>query len=109
MNIGINARHLIEHKLEGIGWYSFEILNRMVQLRPDDHFYFYYDRKIKPLVEGKNITNVIVYPSARSPHLFRFWFVFCLFRCTTPWGLCGSGGCFCLFGGGGRGGPLCLV
>ena len=64
MNIGINARHLIEHKLEGIGWYSFEILNRMVQLRPDDHFYFYYDRKIKPLVEGKNITNVIVYPSA---------------------------------------------
>ena len=46
----------------------------MVQLRPDDHFFFYYDRKIKPLVEGKNITNVIVYPSARSPHLFRFWF-----------------------------------
>ena len=74
MNIGINARHLIEHKLEGIGWYSFEILNRIVQLRPDDHFYFYYDRKTKPLVVGRNITNVIVYPSARSPHLFRFWF-----------------------------------
>ena len=74
MNIGINARHLIEHKLEGIGWYSFEILNRMVQLRPDDHFYFFYDRKTKPLIEGKNITNIIVYPSARSPQLFRYWF-----------------------------------
>ncbi len=24
MNIGINARHLIEGKLEGIGWYSYE-------------------------------------------------------------------------------------
>ena len=26
MNIGSNARHLIKDRLEGIGWYSFEIL-----------------------------------------------------------------------------------
>ena len=74
MNIGINARHLIENKLEGIGWYSFEVLRRLVLLRPQDNFYFFYDRKTKPLVESVNLKNVIVYPSARHPILFKFWF-----------------------------------
>ena len=74
MNIGINARHLIENKLEGIGWYSFEVLRRLVLLRPKDNFYFFYDRKTKPLVESANVKNVIVYPSARHPVLFKFWF-----------------------------------
>ncbi len=80
MNIGINARHLIEGKLEGIGWYSFEILKRIVLLRPNDHFYFYYDRNTKSLIKGKNITNIIVNPPARSPLLFRFWFNYSLPR-----------------------------
>ena len=75
MNIGINARHLIENKLEGIGWYSFEVLRRLVLLRPQDNFYFFYDRKTKPLVESVNLKNVIVYPSARHPILFKFWFL----------------------------------
>ena len=60
MNIGINARHLIENKLEGIGWYSFEVLRRLVLLRPQDNFYLFYDRKTKPLVESANVKNVIV-------------------------------------------------
>lgn len=74
MNIGINARHLIENKLEGIGWYSFEMLRRLVLLRPKDNFYFFYDRKTKPLVDSVNVKNLLVYPSARHPVLFKLWF-----------------------------------
>lgn len=57
MNIGINARHLIKGKLEGIGWYSFEILNRLVLLMPKHKFFFFYDRKTDFLISGDNAQN----------------------------------------------------
>jgi len=78
MNIGVNARHLIDGKLEGIGWYSYEILKRLVLLRPNDKFFFFYDRNTKPLVHGMNVTNVIVNPPARHPLLFKLWYDYTL-------------------------------
>ena len=78
MNIAINARHLIKGKLEGIGWYSYEILKRLVLLRPNDQFFFFYDRKTNPLVHGINVTNVVVNPQARHPILFKFWYDYAL-------------------------------
>lgn len=78
MNIGINARHLLENKLEGIGWYSYEILNRLVAIRPSDHFFFFYDRNTPPLVKQENVTNIIVSPQARHPILFKIWYNFSL-------------------------------
>ena len=74
MRIGINARHLIEGKLEGIGWYSLEVLSRLVVLRPEDEFFFYYDRKTKPLVSAPNVINTLVTPPARHPFLFKIWY-----------------------------------
>ena len=41
MNIGINARHLLKGRLEGIGWYSFEILSRLILLMPKHKFSFF--------------------------------------------------------------------
>ena len=58
MNIGVNARHLIDGKLEGIGWYSYEILKRLVLLRPNDQFFFFYDRKTNPLVHGLSLIHI---------------------------------------------------
>ena len=78
MNIAINARHLIKGKLEGIGWYSYEILKRLVLLRPNDQFFFFYDRKTNPLVHGINVTNVVVNPQARHTILFKFWYDYAL-------------------------------
>ncbi|MBD01406.1 MAG: glycosyltransferase [Crocinitomicaceae bacterium] len=78
MNIGINARHLIKGKLEGIGWYSFEILNRLVLLMPKHNFFFFYDRKTDFLISGENVFNLILKPSARHPILFRIWFNYVL-------------------------------
>tara|TARA_Y100000385_G_scaffold5489_1_gene6047 strand:- start:2032 stop:3120 length:1089 start_codon:yes stop_codon:yes gene_type:complete len=74
MNIGVNARHLIEDKLEGIGWYSYEILKRIVRIHKEHKFYFFYDRKTKPLVISKNVINIYVKPPARHPFLFNIWF-----------------------------------
>jgi glycosyltransferase involved in cell wall biosynthesis len=78
MNIGINARHLIKGKLEGIGWYSFEILKRLILLMPKHKFFFYYDRKTDFLISGDNVFNVILKPPARHPILFRIWFNYVL-------------------------------
>jgi glycosyltransferase involved in cell wall biosynthesis len=80
MNIGINARHLIKGKLEGIGWYSFEILKRLILLMPKHKFFFYYDRKTDFLISGDNVFNVILNPPARHPILFRIWFNYVLPR-----------------------------
>ena len=80
MNIGINARHLIKGKLEGIGWYSFEILNRLVLLMPKHKFFLVYDRKTDFLISGDNVFNVILNPPARHPILFRIWFNYVLPR-----------------------------
>ena len=78
MNIGINARHLIKDRLEGIGWYSFEILKRLIKLMPSHQFIFFYDRKTPFLISGENISNIILSPPARHPVLFKFWFNFLL-------------------------------
>ena len=53
MNIGINARHLIKDRLEGIGWYSFEILKRLIKLMPSHQFIFFYDRKTTFLIRSE--------------------------------------------------------
>ena len=40
MKIVVNARFLIKDKLEGIGWFSHEVLRRMVEDHPEDEFVF---------------------------------------------------------------------
>ncbi len=81
MNIGVNARHLIEDKLEGLGWYSYEILKRIVDIHKEHKFYFFYDRKTKPLVISENVINIFVKPPARHPFLFNIWFNYSLTSC----------------------------
>ena len=44
MKIAINCRLLLKNKLEGIGWYTFEIVKRIVQNHPEHDFYFLFDR-----------------------------------------------------------------
>ena len=77
MNIGINARHLIKDRLEGIGWYSFEILKRLIKLMPSHQFIFFYDRKTTFLISGENIT-ILLYSTCKTSFLFKIWFNFLL-------------------------------
>ena len=79
MNIGINARHLIKNQLEGIGWYSYEVLIRITRLHPEHKFYFFFDRKFSDeFVFNTNVYPVVVSPQARHPILFKWWFDYAL-------------------------------
>lgn len=75
MRIAINTRLLISGKMEGIGWYTYEVVKRMITDHPEDEFILFFDRK--PSAEfnfGPNAKQVILSPQARHPILFRIWF-----------------------------------
>ncbi|GAB4250319.1 MAG: glycosyltransferase family 1 protein [Saprospiraceae bacterium] len=75
MRIAVNTRLLLKGKMEGMGWFTHEVLNRMVAAHPQDEFFFLFDRPYDPgFVFGKNVTPVVVSPPARHPFLFYLWF-----------------------------------
>ncbi len=75
MRILVNARFLLPDRLEGIGLHSYEILKRIVEGHPDDHFIFCFDRPYsKSHIFGPNVTPIILRPPARHPFLFYWWF-----------------------------------
>ncbi len=75
MRIAINARFLLQGKLEGIGWFTYEICKRLVQQHPEHEFVFFFDRPYDPeFIFGENVTPVVLFPPARHPFLFFAWF-----------------------------------
>ncbi len=75
MRIGINTRFLLSSKMEGFGWYTFEVVKRMVEAHPEHEFVFFFDRKFdEKFVFAKNVTPVVLFPPARHPILFVWWF-----------------------------------
>ncbi len=81
MKIAVNTRLLLKGKLEGIGWYTFESLKRIVAKHPEHNFYFLFDRPFDTsFVFGKNVTPIVLHPQARHPILFWIWFEISVFR-----------------------------
>jgi glycosyltransferase involved in cell wall biosynthesis len=75
MNIAINTRLLIQNRLEGIGWFTYESLKRITTQHPEHQFYFIFDREYDPeFLFSDNITPIIQYPQARHPVLYYAWF-----------------------------------
>jgi glycosyltransferase involved in cell wall biosynthesis len=75
MKIAVNARFLLSGRLEGIGWYTHEIVRRMVQLHPNDEFLFFFDRPYsQAFIYGPNVTPIVLFPPARHPILWYWWF-----------------------------------
>jgi glycosyltransferase involved in cell wall biosynthesis len=73
--IAINTRFLLKGKMEGFGWYTYEISKRLVEQNPDVDFYFFFDRPFDPkFIFSKNVTPVVISPPARHPLLFIVWF-----------------------------------
>jgi glycosyltransferase involved in cell wall biosynthesis len=61
--------------MEGIGWYTYEVVKRIVEAHPEDEFILFFDRQ--PSVDfdfGHNAKQVVLSPQARHPILFRIWF-----------------------------------
>ncbi len=81
MKIAVNTRFLLPGQLEGFGWYTHEIMRRMVLRHPEDTFIFLFDRKYDPaFVYAPNVKPIVVPPPARHPILFRIWFEWMLPR-----------------------------
>ncbi|MES2587580.1 MAG: glycosyltransferase family 1 protein [Bacteroidota bacterium] len=77
MRIAINTRFLLPNKMEGFGWYSYEITKRLVENHPEHEFIFFFDRDFdKRFIFGENVTPVVLFPPARHPFLFYWWFEF---------------------------------
>lgn len=75
MRIAINTRFLLASKMEGFGWYTFEVVKRMVEQHPEHEFLFFFDRAFdKQFIFGENVTGIVLNPPARHPVLFYIWF-----------------------------------
>lgn len=75
MRIAVNTRFLLPGKLEGLGWYTHELMRRMVLRHPNDEFVFLFDRPFDPaFVYADNVRPVVLFPPARHPLLWYAWF-----------------------------------
>lgn len=75
MRVAINTRFLLPHKMEGFGWYTYEITKRLVEKHPDVTFILFFDRKYdSKFIFGENVIPVVLHPQARHPILFKIWF-----------------------------------
>jgi glycosyltransferase involved in cell wall biosynthesis len=74
MRIAINARFLLANKLEGIGRFTFETMQRITRNHPEHEFIFLFDRPYhKEFVFASNVIPIVLYPQARHPFLY-YWF-----------------------------------
>lgn len=58
-----------------MGLFTQEVMKRMVEQHPEDEFIFFFDRPFDPaFIFGKNVTPIVLFPPARHPFLFYWWF-----------------------------------
>ena len=75
MRIAVNTRLLLKDKLEGIGWYTYETLIRIVKAHPEHEFYFLFDRPYhQEFIFASNVHPVLVNLPTRHPILWYAWF-----------------------------------
>ena len=75
MKIGINTRLFVREKMDGIAWFAYETVKRMVLAHPEHEFVFFFDRKYKSdFIFSDNVKPVIVHPQARHPFLWILFF-----------------------------------
>jgi len=67
--------------MEGFGWYTYEVVRRIVQNHPEHEFVLFFDRKVDNQYRfGSNAKEVVLNPQARHPFLYLIWFEWSLKR-----------------------------
>jgi len=68
--------------MEGFGWYTYEIVSRLIQNHPDHTFVLFFDRPISEQFKfpQKNVELVVLNPPARHPILFIIWFEWAVYK-----------------------------
>ncbi len=75
MNILVNTRLLLNNKMEGIGLFTHELMQRVVKKHPEHTFYFLFDRPYDlRFVYAPNVIPLVYGPQARHPLLYILWF-----------------------------------
>jgi glycosyltransferase involved in cell wall biosynthesis len=73
--VAVNTRFLIRNKLEGIGYFTHECLQRIVRAHPEITFYFLFDRHYdREFLFSENVIPIILFPPARRHFLWFWWF-----------------------------------
>lgn len=75
MRIAVNVRLLLKDRLEGIGWFTYENLKRIVRNHSEHEFIFIFDRPYdKEFIFAENIKPVVLWPPTRHAVLIVIWF-----------------------------------
>jgi glycosyltransferase involved in cell wall biosynthesis len=75
MVIAVNTRFLIKDKLEGIGYFTNELLRLLTKQHPEHEFHFFFDRPYdQQFLFASNVTPHVISPPARHPLLWKYWF-----------------------------------
>jgi glycosyltransferase involved in cell wall biosynthesis len=75
LKIAVNTRLLLKNRLEGIGWFTKETLQRITANHPEHEFLFLFDRPYDPsYIFSSNVTAIVLQPQARHPFLYYLYF-----------------------------------
>ena len=84
--IALNARLLVANRLEGIGWFTYECFRRIIAEHPEHEFRLLFDRPPHPEFDwGENASSVRLWPPARRPFLYDWWFDRSVARELNKW------------------------
>ena len=84
MRIAVNARLLVNQRLEGMGLFILEQLRQI--LSTTDHEFLLITDREGPLPElPRAVDRVVAYPSARHPFLFYAWFEWAVPKALKKW------------------------
>ena len=81
MRIAVNTRFLLPNRLEGMGWFTWEVLRRWADWEANNHnFFFLFDRPFHADFVPQGVEALRVFPPARHPFLWYAWYEWALPR-----------------------------
>ncbi len=81
MKIAVNTRLLLDGRMEGIGWFSYESLKRITNQHLEHQFIFIFDRLFSDkFIFSSNIIPVVLPPPTRHWALWYLWFEYSIPR-----------------------------